>query len=194
MAAVVLAAGKSSRFGSDKRLNILSSGVPMAVQSILNLTALGIDVFVVIKPEDRLPECFKQCVGVKPPPKTVHWVTCEDHALGMGHSLSCGAQAVDQAGFDACLVALADMPFIQVSTLEMLVQFLAAGHSLVRPTYKSTPGHPVGFARKWFPKLISSTGDEGAKPWLKAFAHQMKRIEVHDPGVLKDIDRMSDFD
>jgi molybdenum cofactor cytidylyltransferase len=202
VAAVVLAAGKSSRFGSDKRLNILPSGVPMAVQSILNLTALGIDVFVVVKPEDPLPECFRQFTEFhlenKHRVKTVRWVECKDHALGMGHSLSCGVSALEQAGFGACLVTLADMPFIQSSTYEQLLTAIAMGKangvSVARPVYKGIPGHPVGFAREWFPKLISSTGDEGAKSWLKALKHPIKLIDVHDPGVLKDIDQTSDFD
>jgi molybdenum cofactor cytidylyltransferase len=201
VAALVLAAGSSSRFGSDKRFSLLphhhAKSVPMAVQSILNLTALDLEVFVVVKPEDPLPKYFQQFLELnwdyKPRANTVHWLASKDHAAGMGHSLSCGAQAVDQAGFDACLVALADMPFIQNNTFENLLQALKAGQSLVRPAYDGIPGHPVGFAREWFPKLISSTGDEGAKPWIKHLKHQIHTIDVNDSGVLKDIDQPSDL-
>lgn len=212
IAALVLAAGKSTRFGSDKRFSLLPKGkleplgtqenamthLPMAVQSILKFTDLKLPVFVVVPPEDSFPAYCKQMVSQSDPVRRmlskVTWIECKDHFLGMGHSLSSGVQAVSRAQFDACIVALADMPFIQTGTLSSLVNALQRGKTLVRPELNSIAGHPVGFASEWFNKLMSSTGDEGAKPWLRQLKDQIHLIQVDDPGVLTDVDLKSDLE
>lgn len=208
VAAVVLAAGKGSRFGSDKRLFNLKSllplpsgpveGIPMAVQSIAQFSGLGLGVIVVIPPDDLLPQYYNQFAArwpeATPAPHQISWVECKDHAAGMGHSLASGVRAAQLAGFEACLIALADMPFVQLSTLETLAGLLTRGESLVRPSFKGVAGHPVGFGQEWFPKLIGSTGNEGAKSWLGQFKHKMQIIPVNDPGVLKDVDQLSDVE
>lgn len=204
VAAVVLAAGQGSRFGSDKRFQPLPDGTPMALQSILSLLHAGIHTFVVIPPDDLLPNCWDQFVltqlpkiaqdKANPSLGSIRWIECEDCTFGMGHSLSCGVRAVHLAGFEACLVALADMPYVQSSTMQRVAHALRCGNTLVRPVHNGLVGHPVGFAQEWFPQLIASTGDEGARPWLKSLKQKIQVIEVDDPGVLKDIDRLSDLE
>lgn len=212
IAALVLAAGKSTRFGSDKRFSLLPRGkleplgtqegatihLPMAVQSILKFTDLQLPVFVVVPPEDSFPAYCRQMASQSDPVRRmlskVSWIECKDHSRGMGHSLSSGVQAVTLAQFDACIVALADMPFIQTGTLLSLVNALQRGKTLVRPEYKSIAGHPVGFASEWFHQLMSSNGDEGAKPWLRQLKDQIHYIQVDDPGILNDVDLKSDLE
>lgn len=206
IAALVLAAGKSARFGSDKRFSLLpksgqaevSVDMPMAVQSILKFTDLPLPVFVVIPPDDVFPEYCNQLASQSDKVfrmlDNVTWIECKEHSSGMGHSLKCGAQAVSDAQFDACIVGLADMPFIQAGTLSSLVNALQRGKTLVRPIYNSIAGNPVGFGKTWFDNLIGSTGDEGAKPWLRQLKDQIHLIPVDDPGILIDVDFKSDLE
>jgi molybdenum cofactor cytidylyltransferase len=65
---------------------------------------------------------------------------------------------------------------------------------IVVPEYRGTPGHPVGFGAAHLPALAALTGDRGARAVLQASATAPVRIDVDDPGVLRDVDRPEDLD
>jgi len=105
----------------------------------------------------------------------------------MGESLAAGVRAApDAAGW---LLALADMPFIAPGSHQAVVSCLQAGASLAAPQYAGRRGHPVGFAREWFPQLAALTGDQGAKGILENHRQELILCPVDDPGVIWDIDR-----
>ena len=104
----------------------------------------------------------------------------------MGASLACGVQAAPDA--DAWLIALADMPWIQLSTINLLASALAAGADIVAPSYHGERGHPVGFARRHYGALAASTGDEGARAVLLANRATLHFVATDDPGVVRDVD------
>ena len=116
----------------------------------------------------------------------VQLVYARDAALGMGHSLAAGVGAGRHLDF--LFVALADMPDIQADTLMRLKDAMAGPESIVQPAYRGTPGHPVGFGRAHFNELRRLTGDLGARGVVRAHGESTLRIEVNDPGVLKDYD------
>ena len=134
-------------------------------------------VFLVLRPEDSdwargLSGCTK--------------VFAADAHLGMGHSLAAGIAAA--AGFDGAFVALGDMPWVEVPTLETLRRGLNDRGAIVRPFHNGTPGHPVGFGQAHFEALMNLSGDEGAKVVLDQNRQRIVAIDVADVGVIRDLD------
>ncbi len=176
--AVVLAAGGSRRFGSDKRHHALPGGGTMLEATLAAYQGVFDTVFLVLRPEDEA--WATALAGVRP-------VYAPDSVLGMGHSLAAGVRAARRLDF--LFVALADMPYIRTATLDRLQRAMTAAEAIVQPIHRGTPGHPVGFGSAYFDELQRLTGDTGAREVINA--HQEKRtlIQVEDAGVLVDIDR-----
>jgi len=177
---VLLAAGSSRRFGSDKRLHPLADGTPMALASARHLAAVCARTIVVIRTDDT--ELAALLAADK-----LETVVCAAAGQGMGHSLSCAIAA--SADADGWLVALADMPYIKPASFRCVIAALDKGATLARPVYEGQMGHPVGFAATHFAALLALTGDQGGRAILEADPAALVACPVNDPGVLKDVDR-----
>lgn len=177
---LVLAAGFSRRFGTDKRRARLNTGQTLLAASLALPCAQLAQVWVVLRPEDET-----EALAV---PTCVHVVRSESAAHGMGHSLASGIQAIgQQAQAEAAAVFLGDMPWIEVDSLSHLLA-LASPEHIVVPTFQGQPGHPVIFGRTFWPELQQLTGERGAKALLQKHPQAVRRLELNDPGVLRDID------
>lgn len=185
IAGILLAAGASSRFGADKRLHALGDGTPMALAALRPLRAVLDEVIAVVRPQDRLLAARFAAAGAR-------IAFARDWYTGMGASLARGIALLDP-GTEACVVALADMPFVRPSTVNRVVAELGAGASLVAPAYRGSRGHPVGFAAEWFPALSQLRGDCGARDLLAVHRERLVQLEVDDPGVLVDVDHPEDL-
>jgi molybdenum cofactor cytidylyltransferase len=182
--ALILAAGFSRRFGSDKRLHTLADG------RTLLLTTLGLylEVFeqlvVVLRQDDR---DLHTAVNHSHP--AVQIVNARDSSLGMGYSLAAGINAVREWNWVA--VGLADMPFIENRTLHVLLDtFLTASvDTIVQPTFHERSGHPVFFGSTYFDALCSIHADSGARTVLKRHPQHLLQIAVKDEGVIQDLDQ-----
>ena len=181
---ILLAAGFARRFGSDKRLQRLADGRAMAVVAAGSLLQAGVPVIAVVRPEDALLAELLTAVGCEV-------VQATAAHRGMGHSLAAGvAASPDAAGW---LVALADMPRLQVASHRAVLAALHAGASLARSEHDGRAGHPVGFAAPWREQLLALTGDAGARHLVQAAAAELVRCPVDDPGVLFDVDLPGDL-
>lgn len=177
---ILLAAGASRRFGGDKLMHRLPDGVPMAVAAAMKLRAACPRVVAVVRPGHQALASLLAEAGCA-------IVPCPQSELGMGESLAAGVRAApDAAGW---LLALADMPFIAPGSYQAVVSSLQAGASLAAPQYAGRRGHPVGFAREWYPQLTALTGDQGAKSILEGHRQELILCPVDDPGVIWDVDR-----
>ncbi len=181
---ILLAAGASTRFGSDKLLYPLSDGRSVAVTALANLRAAISDVIAVVRPgvpvlEQRLSEAGARVVQ------------CADADQGMGTSLATAVSASGAVG--GWIIALADMPCVQPQTIRIVAAALAAGAPIVAPCYRGERGHPVGMSARFRRELEALRGEEGARALLKQHAHLMQLFEVDDPGVRRDIDTPADL-
>jgi len=88
---------------------------------------------------------------------------------------------------------LADMPFIQDSTLRRAVQALETGALLVAPFHAGQRGHPVGFHSRFRDELLALSGDAGARAILARHAAALTRFDVDDAGVVLDVDTPADL-
>lgn len=178
--AVLLAAGFSRRFGSDKRRHVLADGTPLLVASLRLYAAAFAEVLVVLRPED---DALAATAAAE-----ARVILAPDADLGMGHSLARGAAAA--AGWDYLFVALADMAWVRPATLAALRQTMerSTGDRVVQPWYGGTPGHPVGFAGRHQAALTELHGDQGARSVVRAAGDAVIRLDVDDPGILEDLD------
>lgn len=176
---ILLAAGSSRRFGSDKRLHLLPDGTPMVLASARHLAAVCARTIVVIRPGDTVLASLLAA-------ERMETIVCAAAELGMGHSLSSGVAASADAG--GWLIALADMPYIQPASYNAVVRVLQAGARMARPVFAGQMGHPVGFSAECFAALLALTGDQGGKAILDADPAALVTCPIADPGVLKDVD------
>lgn len=184
MLGILLAAGSSTRFGSDKLQQPLPHGVTIAVQAARHLKASVPRVLAVVRPGENTAASALRGEGCEV-------VICERASEGMGASLACAARA--GGAVDGYVIALGDMPFVRPSTITAISQALAAGALLAAPYFHTYRGHPVGVAARFRKELEALSGDEGAKHLLAAHEQDLVKIPVGDPGVIRDIDRPEDL-
>jgi len=180
---IVLAAGSSRRFGSDKRQARLKDG-----RTLLETTLTGIPPIF----EQRLLVLHTgdERLAAQHAPD---WeaVVAADAAQGMGHSLAAGLAAC-RAGIGA-LVVLADMPAVRPDTYLGLAQALRHDR-IVLPRYMGQRGNPVGVGRDFFSELACAEGDQGARRLIQARPEAVLWIDSDDAGVLRDIDEPESLD
>jgi molybdenum cofactor cytidylyltransferase len=186
---VLLAAGYSTRFGSNKLLHPLpagspDAGVPIALAAARRFVEALPDSIAVIRPRaQRLGKLLRDA-GC-----TI--VVCKNASEGMGVSLAEGVRAAaDARGW---VVALADMPFLMPETIRVVAKALSDGAAIAAPAYRGERGHPVGFARRFFEELSALRGDAGAREILRRHPDSIALYDVDDRGVLRDIDEPSDL-
>ncbi|MGH8719288.1 MAG: nucleotidyltransferase family protein [Burkholderiales bacterium] len=184
IAGILLAAGASSRFGSNKLLHPLSDGTPIAAAAARNLKHAVERVLAVIRPGDHVLAQRLQAEGLE-------IVVCSNAAAGMGHSLACGVAAASDA--DGWLIALADMPFVSSETFRTVVRHLEAGATVAAPSFNGQRGHPVGFGRSFYAELLALAGDSGARILLTRHASEVKLFECDDKSICRDIDTPADL-
>ena len=181
---ILLAAGSASRFGSNKLLHPLLTGLPIAVTAARRLKAALPRCVAVVRPGADELAALLAAEGYEV-------AVCVNADEGMGASLACAAEAAgDVEGY---LVALADMPFIRASSMQAVRDALAGGAPLAAPYFRSRRGHPVGIAGRFRGELLAARGDEGARKLLEAHAAELVKIPVGDPGVIRDIDTPADL-
>jgi molybdenum cofactor cytidylyltransferase len=184
---LLLAAGRATRFGSPKLAAPLRSGADagtaLGVASLRRLASVIANVIVVVRDDDELAQCFRREGAA-----VVVATRADD---GMGASLAAGVAAlpVDRA----VVVALADMPWIEPTTIARVADAVGNGAVVAAPFHDGQRGHPVGFAPSLRDELLAVAGDDGARSVLAQHRASLVRIDVDDAGVLRDVDRPSDM-
>ena len=187
IAAVVLAAGASSRMGKPKQILPLD-GVPMLerVLEVLRRTSVGRVVVVLGANAAAVRK------GVKFTDELV--VFNPRFAEGMSSSLRLGLRHVGKEA-EAVVVVLGDQPFVEPLTIDKLVAaYWKSRAPIVVPTHRGERGNPVLFERSVFPQIATIRGDKGAKSVVQENARNVLEVEVPDSGVLVDLDTPSDLD
>ena len=187
---ILLAAGRGRRFDPqglrNKLLQPLAGPDPVVVASARTLLAAVSRVVAVVPPGDG-------GVGETLAALGCDVTVCPDADSGMAASLthairhSLGMAPRPQAW----LVALGDMPFVEVSTVRSLAAALAAGAGIAAPVMDGRRGNPVGFGALHLDALLALSGDEGARRLLRTCL--VTEVPVRDPGIFRDIDTPDDL-
>ena len=181
---ILLAAGASSRFGSNKLLHPLSDGTPIAIASARNLLAALPGSLAVVRPGSEVLQALLREAGCEV-------IVCPRAEEGMGLSLAHAiAGSADAPGW---VVALADMPFIRPDTITAVASRLEAGALIAAPALRGERGHPVGLSADLREELLVLQGDEGARSLLKRHAAFIQLVDVDDAGIHRDVDTPGDL-
>ncbi|MDX1433750.1 MAG: molybdopterin-binding/glycosyltransferase family 2 protein, partial [Gammaproteobacteria bacterium] len=183
VAALVLAAGQSTRMGPANKLLADIAGVPMVARVADTALAAGAAGVFVVTGHER--ELIEQALGERP----VSFVHNPDYAEGLSSSLARGIAALP-ADVDGVLVCLGDMPRITVSHLERLMAAFdpGEGRAVCVPMHEGRRGHPVLWGRQFFDEIRAIRGDVGARHLLGEHAELVCEVAVDDDGVLVDVD------
>ena len=182
---ILLAAGASSRFGGNKLLYPLDTGMAVGVAAARHLIAVIPESLAVVKPDDDALPPLLAAQGLS--------IVVNDRAgEGLGTSVACGVAAAPQA--KGWVIGLADMPLIQTETIELVVNRLLNRAAIVAPVYHGQRGHPVGFSERFFNELTHLQSDHGARDLLEQHIDILDLVEVGDRGILMDLDYRNDND
>ena len=190
IAAIILAAGQSKRFGEDNKLFASYNGKPLIDHCLKSVLACGFDDHIVVTGFDH--ERLESHVTGFP----IRLVYNPKFETGMGSSLAAGAKAL-KTDCDAFMVFLADMPDIPAALIHDLIEAYennGGNKTIVRPIYNGKPGHPVLFAVSHGHELQSLTDDQGAFEIIKKHKTSTLNVEVNSSAIVRDIDRISSLD
>ncbi len=178
-AALVLAAGRASRFGSDK-LSALLDGEPLLFHAIRAARAAPVSQVIVVARQGL-------DVGEWPDGTPVEVVRIESEALSQ--SLQAGIAA--GIGSEGVFVFLGDMPRVPHDVAAVLAEEIGDSVAAL-PRWQGRPGHPALLSARLFPEIASLSGDEGAGRLLRSRG-DVAFVEVDDPAILLDVDRPEDL-
>ena len=190
IAALVLAAGSSTRFAAGNKLLAEVSGRPLIVWTVSAFVEAGISpIIVVTGPE---PERVQAALEELP----VQLVHNPDHSDGMGGSIAVGIAELSDDNA-AVLISPGDMPGISAELIRILIAaFKASGTDrIVRPSLTDgRPAHPVLWPRRFFPWLMQLSGPEGGKTLLRELASEIEQVPWSDPAAALDIDTVEELE
>lgn len=188
IAALVLAAGRSTRMGETNKLLMPLHGKPMIARTIDAVTASPARPIIVVTGHnaDAVKQTLKNAA--------VTFVHNPNFADGLSTSLKAGLAALP-ADADGVLVCLGDMPAVTGAAIGKLVAAFnpTEGRSIIVPTYQGKRGNPVLFARAYLDEMRRADGDQGARALLSEHDDAVYEVEMEDAGVLADADTPAAF-
>jgi CTP:molybdopterin cytidylyltransferase MocA/xanthine/CO dehydrogenase XdhC/CoxF family maturation factor len=182
IAAIVLAAGTSSRMGRNKLVELVR-GKPLVRQAVDAALGSRLDPVVVVTGH----EANRISAALHGAPVTI--VHNDKFSEGLSASIRAGVAAVPEH-CEGAMILLGDMPDISPALIDRLVAAFdpAGGRAICVATAGDQRGHPVLWARPFFPEIMALKGDKGARELLEAHVHQVIEIDSGDDAPLADID------
>jgi molybdenum cofactor cytidylyltransferase len=182
IAGLILAAGESSRMGTDKA-TLAYRGRTFLEAIVQTLREIDIERIVVVLGHHA--EEIQRQIKLKPAQVVIN----PGYRSGQTSSLQVGLRALMAEEPEAVLLCLVDHPAVSAETVRRLVAtFRQCGAPVVIPTYEGRRGHPVLIAREVFAELLELASDAGADTVVRKYRPATRFVEVDDEGVVVDVD------
>lgn len=176
---ILLAAGRSERFGDLDKLEQPFLGRPLAMHVVTALEDVPFQSRIVVKNGTDLDFASRGY-------KVIH---NDEPMVGMSRSVKLGVQSARDSGAEAVMIALADMPRVTASHVYHLIEALDHRHSVAASSDGVRPCPPAVFGADRFEFLLALEGDAGARDLVRAGRHV-----VTSPAELIDIDTPEDLE
>ena len=182
IAAIVLAAGLSSRMGSNKLLMPLE-GKPMVRHVVEAASASAAESVIVVT--GNAADDVRQAVSLFNPA----FVENSDYSSGLSSSLKCGLAHVPE-GYDGAMILLGDMPGVTAKLIDKLIAAFdpSEGRAICVATHNGKRGNPVLWAHRFFDEIMALEGDVGARHLIGQNAELVCDVEAENDAPLIDID------
>jgi molybdenum cofactor cytidylyltransferase len=183
LAALVLAAGRSTRMGGPNKLLAEIGGRPLVrIAAEQALASQARPVIVVTGHQRERVEAALAGLDVT-------FVHNPDYAEGMSTSVKVGIAAVPPDA-DGAIVCLGDMPQVDAKLIDRLLAAFdpEKGALVVVPTIDGKRGNPVVWSRRFFPELAALGGDVGARHLIASYPEAVAEVPVAGRAALVDVD------
>jgi molybdenum cofactor cytidylyltransferase len=183
VAAVVLAAGQSSRMEGSNKLLEDFRGEPLVRHAAKAALASKASPVIVVTGKDA-GAIRSALSGLD-----VRFTDNPDFADGLASSLKAGIRAVPEESAGA-VICLGDMPHVTSALIDKLIDGFAPerGALIVAPVRDGQRGNPVLWARRFFPEFMKLEGDMGARKLANFYDEGLLEVAVTDEGAFSDID------
>jgi len=185
---VVLAAGRSERFGSPKPL-IEWGDVTLVAHQVTTLAALDEVAEVVVVTGHRAEDVRAALDGL--PARTVH---NPDYVQGRATSVACAARALPE-DCDGILLVSVDQPLHAGALADVVAAWRAAPGDIVRPLFEGRHGHPVIFPSDLRDELAAvDDATEGPRAVVRRHAARLRDAPTTYPHVLLNLNTRTAYD
>jgi len=183
VAAVVLAAGRSTRMGGPNKLVEALGGVPLVRQAVMAAVASRATPVIVVTGHQR--ERVTAALIDLP----VMLVDNPAYAEGLSTSVKAGITAVPET-VDGAVILLGDMPRVDAALINRLIAAFdtASGGLVAVPVREGKRGNPVLWPRRFFADLEQLKGDAGARHLIGQHARDVVEVPVSNDAAFLDVD------
>ena len=189
ISAIILAAGSSTRMGDVNKLLCPLNNSSILEQSLLHLVEANINEIIIVLGHEAdkistLP-LVKKLISEGKVSTSIN----KEYTNGMGSSLAMGIKTLSDKT-DACIIALADMPYIKPNTIIELINASRKEQTkqIFIPQHEGQNGNPILWKSSLFNQLVELSGDTGGKNIIRANESLSQIVNVDDLGILKDVD------
>lgn len=194
-AAIILAAGTSSRMGAGRHKLLL----PLANRPVLahvieaTLASQARPIVVVLGHQE---DAVRTQLAAWLADPAIIVVNNPDYLQGMSTSMRVGIQTLMSYGYmkskshvDSALIILGDQPLITPHIIDALIHAHQTGDKgIVAPLYDGQRGSPVLFRSEFFPELLEVSGDEGGRTILQRHRAEVATIDLGNAAHRYDVD------
>ncbi|MFX1508239.1 MAG: NTP transferase domain-containing protein [Promethearchaeota archaeon] len=187
---IVLAAGESRRFPSNKLLFEIKKNVTIIELLLSSILTSKVDQILVILGHEA-EAVDKKVQKVNTGIKTV--INPQYRQGGMSSSIRLGVEEALES--QAVLITPADIPFIPSEVINLLIDYyLSNSPLLIIPTYQGQKGHPILISSKLFKHVLKISEERrGLKEIIEMFKEEIKFLPTNYQGILYDIDSVTDI-
>ncbi|MBL7996169.1 nucleotidyltransferase family protein [bacterium] len=182
---VILAAGTSSRLGSDK-LSLPLGNKSILEHTIHNFFLDAIDEIVIVTGKFK-PDLQKEDITPK-----IKYVDNPDYQAGMSSSVRRGLEHVSSSS-DAVFITPADIPLFDITTVQHMIDVFSPSKIII-PTYHGKKGHPVLLDRLFSEQCLNEHSEKVLYDVIKKNNEAVELLPVEDEGILLDIDTTDDYE
>jgi len=190
IAGIVLAAGRSTRFGGNKLLAPLR-GKPVIRWTVEAALASRLRPIAVVLGHEHAH--VRAALEDLPGDDCLVEVVNADYRDGQSRSVVAGLDAV-RADAEAAMFLMGDQPLLDSATIDALIAaHQAAGTDICYPARNGARRNPVIFSERFFPAIMALTGDTGARALIEAHPEAATAVAFADEAPFRDVDRARDL-